>query len=44
MPPSVREYLQHILDEAQYLMRSAQGMSRESFLTDETLKRAFEEY
>ena len=41
MPPSVREYLQHILDEAQYLMSSAQGLSREAFLADETLKRAF---
>jgi uncharacterized protein with HEPN domain len=41
MPLSVREYLQHILDEAQYLTHSAQGVSREAFLTDETLKRAF---
>lgn len=36
MPPSMCEYLQHILDEAQYLMRTAQALTLEDFLGDET--------
>lgn len=35
------ELLQHILAEADYLSKSAAGLSRESFLEDETLRRAF---
>lgn len=35
------EYLRHILDEAQYLMSEAEGLSKEQFLLDETVKRAF---
>lgn len=41
MPPSVREYLQHIVDETGYLTETSQSVSREAFLQDETLKRAF---
>lgn len=41
MPPSVREYLQHILDEAHYLTENAQGIDKAAFVNDETLKRAF---
>ncbi len=41
MPLSVREYLQHILDETQYLLEKSESVSREQFLQDETLKRAF---
>lgn len=41
MPSSSREYLLHILDEAQYLLRSSRDLNRETFLADETLKRAF---
>lgn len=41
MPPSAREYLQHILDEASYLAAHTQGLTRERFLTDATLQRAF---
>jgi len=41
MPLSVREYLQHILDETDYLTEKSQGVSKEMFLQDETLKRAF---
>ncbi len=37
----VREYLQHILDETQYLLDQAQGLDEQTFLHDETLKRAF---
>jgi uncharacterized protein with HEPN domain len=41
MPQSEREYLQHILDEAEYLRRSILGIDKVAFLRDETLKRAF---
>ena len=41
MPRSVREYLQHILDETDYLMERSQGVSEEFFLKDPTLQRAF---
>lgn len=41
MSPSGREYLHHIRDEAEYLLNAAEGLSKESFLRDETLKRAF---
>jgi len=36
-----REYLRHILAEAEYLLASSRNLSRESFLADETLNRAF---
>jgi len=36
-----REYLRHILAEADYLLDSSRNLSRERFLRDETLKRAF---
>ncbi len=36
-----REYLRHILAEADYLLQSSQSLSREEFRGDETLKRAF---
>jgi uncharacterized protein with HEPN domain len=36
-----REYLRHILSEADYLVDSSHNLSRERFLGDETLKRAF---
>jgi hypothetical protein len=32
-----REYLRHILAEADYLLESSKGLSRERFLDDETL-------
>jgi uncharacterized protein with HEPN domain len=41
MYPSVREYLQHILDETEYLTETSQSVSRDAFLQNETLKRAF---
>jgi uncharacterized protein with HEPN domain len=41
MPRSVREYLQHILDETEYLTEHSQGLDRDTFLQDDTLKRAF---
>ncbi len=41
MSRSTLDYLYHILDEAEYLMGQAQGLSRGRFLQDETLKRAF---
>lgn len=41
MKPSLREYLQHVLDEVSYLNSTVQGTTRQEFLQDETLKRAF---
>lgn len=41
MPRQSSEYLQHILDEIEYLITSARGVDQEEFLSDETLKRAF---
>lgn len=41
MRPSVSEYLQHILDEADYLALAVHGATKESFLEDQTLMRAF---
>jgi uncharacterized protein with HEPN domain len=35
------EYLRHIQDEAEYLMGQTQGLSKDEFVGDETLKRAF---
>ena len=36
-----REYLRHIFIEADYLVTHSRGVSPETFLTDETLRRAF---
>jgi uncharacterized protein with HEPN domain len=41
MSPSGREFIQHILDEADYLLRRSWNLQREEFLQDETLQRAF---
>jgi uncharacterized protein with HEPN domain len=41
MPRSVREYLQHMLDETQYLIEHSRGVSKAAFLQDATLQRAF---
>lgn len=41
MSLSVLEYLRHILDEAEYLMNQAQGLTKDEFMRDATLKRAF---
>lgn len=41
MPLSPLEYLRHILDEADYLISQTSGLSRDIFMKDETLKRAF---
>ena len=40
MPLSPLEYLRHMLDETEYLMAESQGLSKEQFLQDGTLKRA----
>ena len=34
------DYLRHILDETEYLMVERQGVTKEQFLEDETLRRA----
>jgi uncharacterized protein with HEPN domain len=36
-----RDYLRHILLEAEYLLDQSQGLSFERFAADETLRRAF---
>jgi uncharacterized protein with HEPN domain len=36
-----RDYLRHILVEADYLICQSDGLSFESFSADETLRRAF---
>jgi len=41
MPLSPLEYLRHVLDETEYLISKRQGLSKERFLEDATLKRAF---
>ena len=41
MSPSTRDYLRHILDEAQYLTNNSQDVEKNVFLNDETLKRAY---
>jgi len=41
MSLSPLEYLRHILEEADYISRQTSALSREEFLQDETVKRAF---
>ena len=36
-----RDYLRHILTEADYLIRESAGITAERFMSDETLRRAF---
>ena len=35
------EYLRHILDEAEYLLNQAQGLTYDEFVSNPTLRRAF---
>lgn len=41
MSTSMRAYLEHILNETRYLIGHSQGLRKEAFLRDDTLKRAF---
>ncbi|HXL82338.1 MAG TPA: DUF86 domain-containing protein [Pyrinomonadaceae bacterium] len=41
MPRSAAEYLQHILDEVDYLESQVKATTKADFLQDETLKRSF---
>jgi uncharacterized protein with HEPN domain len=41
MSLSALEYLRHILDETEYLTRQTRNLTRERFMRDETLQRAF---
>ena len=41
MSRSALDYLRHIQDEADYLIGSAEGLTKDDFVRDETLKRAF---
>jgi len=38
---SYNEYLKHILDEAEYIVKKSKGLDKNNFIKDETLKRAF---
>ena len=38
---SPHDHLRHMLDEANYLVGRSEGLDREGFLADETLRRAF---
>jgi uncharacterized protein with HEPN domain len=39
--PFPLEYLRHIFDEAKYLTDRVEGLSKEEFINDDTLKRVF---
>ncbi len=41
MSRSVREYLEHILDETDYLLDQMLSLDKDTFLQDETRKRAY---
>jgi uncharacterized protein with HEPN domain len=41
MSHSPLEYLRHILDETDYLIKATQGLNHTKFIENETLKRAF---
>jgi len=41
MPLSPLEYLRHIIDETEYLISDSQRLSKDRFMSSETLKRAF---
>ncbi len=41
MSRSIREYLQHMLDETHYLLDHMRDLNKDVFLRDETFKRAF---
>ncbi|ARV58150.1 hypothetical protein BZZ01_05435 [Nostocales cyanobacterium HT-58-2] len=41
MSPSAREYLQHILDETAYIMKTYSDLDKATFMQDETRKRAY---
>ena len=41
MPLSVLEYLRHILDESNYILDRAQGLTKDEFKKGSTVKRAF---
>jgi uncharacterized protein with HEPN domain len=41
MSPLGLEYLQHILQETEYLVGAVRGLDREKFVDDETFRRAF---
>ena len=41
MQPSTREFLEHILDEAKFLLDASKGVDWESFQHDDLRKRAF---
>ena len=41
MSTSIRVYLEHILNETRHLIGQSQGLRKDAFLRDDTMKRAF---
>lgn len=41
MPQPAAEFLKHILEEAEYLLRATKALEKDDLLKDETLKRSF---
>ena len=41
MPPSLLEFLRHILDECIYIEERVSGLTKEEFAQDPTIRRAF---
>ena len=41
MPRSIAEFLEHVLDEVNYLGKTTQNIDKDAFLNDETLRRSF---
>ena len=41
MRRTIAEYLEHILDEVNYLSKTTQNIDKDAFLNDETLRRSF---
>ena len=41
MSLSTFEHLHHMLDETDYLIRHAKGLTKDEFISDETIRRAF---
>ena len=41
MSKNPRDFLLHIQNETEYLMSASKGLTKDTFVEDETLKRAF---
>ena len=41
MPASALEYVRHMLEESDFLLANSRALTKDRFIGDETLKRAF---